>query len=220
MPVSMSNEEKEPKESGAGAETAEEPKAEKAPENTEEARVAEKEEPTPDAEKDGGEEEKAPHGKSKKEAKREEKKLKEENEALRTSLSELNDKYARMLAEYDNFRKRAQKERDGVYSDACTDVLKEVLTVKDSLEMAMKFADDSEFSRGVTMTLTKFGEILKKLGVEEFGAAGDAFDPNLHNAILHAEDESRGENEVAEVLMKGYRRGEKIIRYAMVKVAN
>lgn len=153
-------------------------------------------------------------------SKKEEKKLKEENEKLSSSLSALNDKYTRMLAEYDNFRKRAAKERDGIYGDACADILKEVLTVKDSLEMAMKFSDESELSKGVSMTLTKFDAILKKLGVEEFGKAGEEFDPNLHNAVLHTEDESLGENVIAEVMMKGYKKGDRIIRYAMVKVAN
>lgn len=158
--------------------------------------------------------------KDRKEAGKEEKKLREENQRLSASLSELTDKYTRMLAEYDNFRKRAAKERDGIYGDACADVLKEVLTVKDHLEMAMKFAGDDDFAKGVSMTLTKFGEILGKLGVEEFGKAGEPFDPNLHNAVFHTEDPSLGENVIAEIMMKGYRKGDKIIRYAMVKVAN
>ncbi|MBE6637438.1 MAG: nucleotide exchange factor GrpE [Ruminococcaceae bacterium] len=158
--------------------------------------------------------------KEKKESRKEDKKLREENEALHASLEELNDRYTRMLAEYDNFRKRAQKEREGVYADAVGDVLSEILTIKDTLEMAMAYADDSKLSQGVTMTLTKFTEILQKLGVEEFGAVGDEFDPNLHNAIFHVEDESLGENVIAEVLLKGYKKGDKIIRYAMVKVAN
>ena len=148
------------------------------------------------------------------------KKLKEQNAALTQALEELGDRYTRMLAEYDNFRKRAQKEREGVYSDATSDVLAEILPIKDTLEMAMAYADDSKLSQGVTMTLNKFSETLKRLGVEEFGAAGDEFDPNLHNAVFHVEDESLGENVIAEVLMKGYKKGEKIIRYAMVKVAN
>lgn len=153
-------------------------------------------------------------------SKKEEKKLREENEKLAASFAALSDKYTRMLAEYDNFRKRAAKERDGIYGDACADVLKEVLTVKDSLEMAMRFDDGGELSKGVSMTLTKFDEILKKLGVEEFGAAGEEFDPNIHNAVFHTEDESLGENVIAEVMMKGYKKGDRIIRYAMVKVAN
>ena len=155
----------------------------------------------------------------KKESKRD-RKLKEENETLTKSLEELTDRYTRMLAEYDNFRKRALKEREGVYNDAVSDVLNEILPIKDTLEMAMAYADDSRLSQGVTMTLTKFTEILNKLGVEEFGAPGDEFDPNLHNAVFHVEDESLGENVIAEVLMKGYQKGDKIIRYAMVKVAN
>ena len=136
------------------------------------------------------------------------------------ALNELSDRYTRMLAEYDNFRKRAQKEREGIYTDACADVLAALLPVKDSLEMAMAYADDSKLSQGVTLTLNKFGEILKKLGVEEFGEKGDPFDPNLHNAVLHTEDETLGENVVADVLLKGYRKGDRILRYAMVKAAN
>lgn len=162
-------------------------------------------------------EEKAP---GKKKDGKQDKKLKEENETLSKSLEELGDRYTRMLAEYDNFRKRAQKEREGVYNDAVSDVLTEILPVKDTLEMAMAYADDSKLSQGVTMTLNKFAEILKHLGVEEFGAPGEDFDPNLHNAVFHVEDESLGENVIAEVLMKGYKKGDKIIRYAMVKVAN
>ena len=161
-----------------------------------------------------------PEEKPKKESKKEVKKLTEENEKLNESLSELNDRYTRMLAEYDNFRKRAQKEREGVYFDAVSDVINAILPIKDSLEMAMKFADESQLSQGVTMTLNKFGEFLNKLGVEEFGAAGEEFDPNLHNGVLHCEDETLGEQIIAEVLQKGYKKGEKIIRYAMVKVAN
>lgn len=158
--------------------------------------------------------------KEKKESKKEEKKLRQENEKLNASLSELNDRYTRMLAEYDNFRKRAQKEREGIYTDAVTDVLNSILPIKDSLEMAMKFADESQLSQGVNMTLGKFNDILAKMGVEEFGKEGEEFDPNLHNAVLHVDDESMGEGVIAEVLMKGYKKGEKIIRYAMVKVAN
>lgn len=158
--------------------------------------------------------------KEKKDNKKEVKKLTEENEKLNASLSELNDRYTRMLAEYDNFRKRAQKEREGVYFDAVSDVINAILPIKDSLEMALKFADDSQLSQGVTMTLNKFGEILTKLGVEEYGAAGEEFDPNVHNGVLHCEDDTLGEQIIAEVLQKGYKKGEKIIRYAMVKVAN
>lgn len=158
--------------------------------------------------------------KDKKASKKEDKKLKEENEKIKAELSDINDRYTRMLAEYDNFRKRAQKEKEGVYADAVSDVLNAILPIKDSLEMAIKFADDSQFSQGVSMTLNKFNEILTKLGVSEFGEAGEEFDPNIHNGVLHVDDESLGEGIIAEVLQKGYKKGEKIIRYAMVKVAN
>ncbi len=155
-----------------------------------------------------------------KKEKKEDKKLREENAKLASSLDELNDKYTRMLAEYDNFRKRAQKEREGVYNDALSDTLTAILPIKDSLEMALKFADDSQFAQGVMMTVNKFNEILEKMGVAPFGEAGEEFDPNIHNGVLHCEDESLGEGIIAEVLQKGYKKGDKIIRYAMVKVAN
>ncbi len=158
--------------------------------------------------------------KERKDSKKEIKRLTAENEELNASLLELQDRYTRMLAEYDNFRKRAQKEREGVYNDAVSDVLQSVLQIKDSLEMALRYADDSQLSQGLSMTLNKFGEILSKLGVEEFGTVGEEFDPNIHNGVLHCEDETLGEQIIAEVLQKGYKKGEKIIRYAMVKVAN
>ena len=165
--------------------------------------------------------------KSEKTSKHDAKQLKAENEKLASEIKslteksdELTDRYTRMLAEYDNFRKRVQKEKEGTYSDAVCDTLSQILPIKDSLEMAMAFADDGKLSQGVTMTLNKFNEILEKLGVEAFGEKGDSFDPNLHNAIFHVEDENFGENEIVEVLLKGYKKGDKILRYAMVKVAN
>ena len=147
-------------------------------------------------------------------------KLKAENKKLSESLSELDERYKRVLAEYDNFRKRAAKERDAAYSDAYADALKEILGIKDSLEMALKYPDSDKVVQGVNMTLSKFKETMEKLGVEEFGAAGESFDPNIHNAVMHIEDEEFGESEIVDVLMKGYKRGDRIIRYAMVKVAN
>ena len=148
------------------------------------------------------------------------KKLKAENKKLSDSLSELDERYKRTLAEYDNFRKRAAKERESAYSDAYADALKEILSIKDSLEMALKYPDSEKVVQGVNMTLNKFKETMNKLGVEEFGEAGESFDPNIHNAVMHIEDEEYKENEIVEVLMKGYKKGDKIIRYAMVKVAN
>ena len=157
---------------------------------------------------------------SEKSLKKELKKAQEENSELKEQLDGLTDKYKRMLAEYDNFRKRTQKEREGIYTDAYGDLLTQILPVKDSLEMAMAYADDSQLSKGVTMTLEKFNEILGRLGVEQFGEKGEPFDPQLHNAVLHTEDETLGENVIAEVMLKGYKKGDRVLRYAMVKVAN
>ena len=153
---------------------------------------------------------------------RKEKKLKKELEETEKKLAASEEKYLRMIAEYDNYRKRTQKEREGIYTDAYADALKEILPVADALEMALKYSasDNAKIVEGVDMTLKKFSEILGKMGVEVFGAEGETFDPNLHNAVMHVEDDAYGENVIAEVLMKGYRKGEKVLRYAMVKVAN
>ena len=133
---------------------------------------------------------------------------------------EINEKYMRMLAEYDNFRKRSAKERESVYGDAYTDALTAILPVLDNLERAEGCTDAEGLSKGLELTLKSFRETLEKLGVKEIEAMGKTFDPNLHNAVFHVEDESFGENEIVEVLMKGYAKGDKVIRYSMVKVAN
>lgn len=149
--------------------------------------------------------------------------LKKEKEALQKALDETNDRYLRMMAEYDNFRRRAQKEREGAYSDAYADALAALLPVLDNLERAAAFAPpdgDDKLAAGVTMTLNQFGEAIAKLGVEAFGESGETFNPGIHNAVMHIEDESLGENVITDVFQKGYRRGDKIIRFAMVKVAN
>ena len=125
-----------------------------------------------------------------------------------------------MAAEYDNYRKRTQKEREAAYTDAAADVIKEILPVIDTLERAAQFGDGDKLSEGVNMTLKMFEEVLAKLGVEEIKAKGEQFDPELHNAVMHGEDENFGENTVAEVFQKGYKKGDKVIRYAMVKVVN
>lgn len=132
----------------------------------------------------------------------------------------LQDRLVRTVAEYDNYRKRTSKEKEGIYSDACEDVLKEVLPVLDNLERAL-LADGNidDLKKGVEMTLKQFNDALEKLGVEEISTK-EGFDPNIHNAVMHIEDENFGENEVVEVFQKGYKRGEKVIRYSMVKVAN
>ena len=155
-----------------------------------------------------------------KETKRELAQLREKVSELEKTLSEEKEKYLRMLAEYDNFRKRSQKEREGIYTDAVSDVVGQILPIADNLERAGKFSDGEKVAEGLRLTMNALNECLNKLGVTAFGAPGDTFDPNLHNAIMHEEDESRGEGEIVEVFQPGYKRGDKIIRYAMVKVAN
>ena len=154
------------------------------------------------------------------EEKRELAALREKTAELEKALSEEKDKYLRMFAEYDNFRRRSQKERDGIYTDAVSDVVGQLLPIADNLERAGRFSDGEKVAEGLRLTMNALNECLSKLGVTAFGAVGDKFDPNLHNAIMHEEDESRGEGEIVEVFQPGYKRGDKIIRYAMVKVAN
>ena len=147
-------------------------------------------------------------------------KKKDERTEDQKALDELNDRFLRMAAEYDNYRKRTQKEREAAYTDAAADVIKEILPVIDTLERAAQFGDGDKLSEGVNMTLKMFEEVLAKLGVEEIKAKGEQFDPELHNAVMHGEDSELGENIVAEVFQKGYKKGDKVIRYAMVKVVN
>lgn len=175
------------------------------------------------SEKETGEKDNKKEKKSeKKKANAELEKLKKELENVRGELAENKDKYLRLAAEYDNFRRRAAKEKEGVYSDAYADVISAILPVIDNLERAVKFSEDKESKlyEGLSMTLRSFEETLEKLGVEVIESDGKEFDPNLHNAVMHIEDDSYGENVVVETFTKGYRKGDKIIRYAMVKVAN
>ena len=141
-------------------------------------------------------------------------------EAKDAEIKELNDKYTRMYAEYDNFRKRSAKERDGIYSDAYADAITSLLPILDNIERAVGFTDADAVLKGVQMILKGANEAFDKMGVKSFGQKGDEFDPNRHNAVMHIEDESLGENVIAEVFQKGYIKGDKVIRYAMVQVAN
>ena len=149
--------------------------------------------------------------------------LEEQIEKQKTSLTEAEDKYTRLYAEYDNFRRRTQKEKEGIYADAYVDALEQILPILDNLERAAQYsASDAEhpLAKGLELTLKSFAEKLEKMGVSEIPALGEQFDPNVHNAVMHVEDESLGENVVAEVFMKGYIRGDKVLRHSMVKVAN
>ena len=174
-------------------------------------------------EKKTSEEHKASTGSEKKEhpkLKGEVKKLTGELEGKSKAYDELNDKYLRMMAEYDNYRKRSQRERDGIYASAYEEALKEFLPMSDNLQRSLAYAGTENFAKGIEMIVNQFSDTLKKLGIEEYGKRGDPFDPNIHNAVMRTDDDSLGENTVAEVLQKGYRKGDKILRFAMVKVEN
>ena len=132
--------------------------------------------------------------------------------------AELNDKYLRLMAEYDNFRKRSLKERDGIYAEAYSDAVKQLLPVIDNIERSVAFATDEETRKGLNMIVTQMVEALNKMGVTVIETK--EFDPNVHNAVMHVDDESYGEGEIIEVFQKGYMYKDKVIRYAMVKVAN
>lgn len=146
--------------------------------------------------------------------------LKSEIEALKNEIKEKDDKYLRLAAEYDNFRRRSREEKDATYSSAMADTVSELLPIIDNLERAADFDDGEKVKEGLKMIASTVGASLSKLGVEEFGKPGEKFDPNLHSAVLHDEDDSERENEITDVFQKGYKKGSKIIRFAMVKTVN
>ena len=156
----------------------------------------------------------------KKESKAAEEK-KEEQSSPAEELKGANDRYLRLLAEYDNYRKRSQKEKDSLYADIKSDTVAKFLPVYDNLVRALaQSTEDEAYRRGVEMIMTQFNTTLEKLGATRIESLGQKFDPNLHNAVMHVEDEEKGENEIVEVFQEGFMMGEKVIRYAMVKVAN
>ena len=131
------------------------------------------------------------------------------------------DAHLRLAAEFDNFRKRTIKEKEASYSHGRADAVEKLLPVYDNLSRALKQETaDAAFKKGVEMTMTELVKILNGLGVEIFGEIGEAFDPNLHNAVMHTEDESLGENVICQVFQQGFKMGDKVIRFAMVQVAN
>ncbi len=147
------------------------------------------------------------------------------SEALKKAQEELaaeKDKHLRLLAEYDNFRKRSQKERESTYSDVRADTALKFLPVYDNLERALKVETvDEAYRKGVEMVFTQFNEILSNLGVAEIEAcAGTTFDPEVHNAVMHVEDDNFGESVITEEFQKGFKLGDKVIRCSVVKVAN
>ena len=143
-------------------------------------------------------------------------------EKLQKELDEKNEQFLRLCAEYDNFRKRSQKEKQDIYSSSQADVIKELLPVLDNFDRAAnnKDANVEDYKKGIDLIFNQFCEVFKKLGVESYGERGDEFDPNIHNAVMTVEDDELGENVIASVFSKGYKLGDRIIREAVVQVAN
>ena len=206
----MSEETKQPAE-----ETPEEPKEQP----QEEAPPAEEKEAAESAEKA----EKAPKGKKKKEKTYTLTQAQmEAAELAAKQLESVKDQFVRLTAEYDNYRKRTAKEKDSLYQDAKADTIKEFLAVYDNLQRAVATEgdEDSPHKKGLEMIFHQYQEILKKLGVTEIEAQGQTFDPEKHNAVMHIDDENFGENVVSQVFQAGFMLGDKVIRHAIVQVAN
>ena len=145
----------------------------------------------------------------------------EQFESLAKLVSDGNDKYLRLAAEYDNYRKRTAKEKESIYADAKLDTVKPFLDVADNLDRAVsQFEEGDPHRQGMELICKQFAAVLEKLGVTEIQSLGQTFDPEKHNAVMHIDDENFGENTVAEVFQKGYQLGDKVVRFAMVKVAN
>ena len=159
--------------------------------------------------------------KEKKQTKKDaEKALLEKIDSLQAEIKEKDDKYLRMAAEYDNFRRRSREEKDATYDVALSDTVSEFLSIVDNLERATLYEDGLKVKEGLVMISKSVEATFAKLGIESIGAVGEKFDPMLHNAVMHVEDESFGENEIVEVFQKGYKKGARVIRFAMVKTAN
>ena len=140
---------------------------------------------------------------------------------LQERLDAERDAHMRLAAEYDNFRKRSQKEKDQSYSNGKADTAAKLLPVYDDLQRALlQETADAAYKMGVDMTMNELCKIFKDLGIEAFGAPGDTFDPNFHNAVMHGEDPDKGENEITQVFQQGFKLGDKVIRFAMVQVVN
>ena len=144
--------------------------------------------------------------------------MKRQLEEAKAAAAACEDKYMRMMAEYDNFRKRSVKEREGVYAEAYGDCITEILPILDHLGAASKSENLEGVRKGLEMTFRAFEDALGKMGITEIETK--VFDPNLHNAVMHVEDEAYGEGEIVEVFQKGYKKGDRVLRFAMVKVAN
>ena len=138
-----------------------------------------------------------------------------------SKLAAEHDRYLRLAAEYDNYRKRSQRERESIFNDVRSDTVTKFLPVYDNLVRALEQSTaDEAYRKGVEMIMTQFNDILSRLGVTEIESVGQTFDPALHNAVMHDTDESKGENVIVQELQKGFKMGDKVIRFAMVKVVN
>ena len=141
-------------------------------------------------------------------------------EALEAELKDKDDRYLRMAAEYDNYRRRSRDEKAATYDAALADTVSSLLPILDNLERAAMYEDGDKIKEGLRMIEKSVADALASIGVSAYGAPGETFDPNVHNAVMHIEDETLGEGEIVEVFQKGYKKGDKIIRFAMVKSAN
>ena len=151
----------------------------------------------------------------------EEKKEEAKTDPGKDEVALLTDKYLRICAEYDNFRKRTQKEKENLYGDIRANVISSFLPVYDNLVRALAAeTQDEAYRKGVEMIMNQFNSTLEKLGASEIKAVGEKFDPALHNAVMHVDDETKGENEIVEEFQKGFKIGDKVIRFSMDKVAN
>lgn len=185
--------------------------------------VQEAQEPVLESVEEQSEPEEKPGRADKKKLKKAEAQIAELEKKLEEAEAELaaaNDKYMRMIAEYDNYRRRTAKEKDGIYADAYADALGGILPMLDNLERAVGVSEADALQKGLAMTLKGAEDALGKMGVTAFGEKGETFDPEKHNAVMHIEDEQYGEGEITEVYQKGYAKGDRILRFAMVIVAN
>ena len=181
------------------------------------------EKPEAQAEEKAGtpKEEKKEKAKKEKAEKKKEEKAEPQEDKKPEAPQAQSDAYLRLLAEYDNYRKRSQREKDSLYADIKADTLLKFLPVYDNLVRALNQpTEDEAYRKGIEMIMTQFCATMEKLGVEKIESLGRTFDPALHNAVMHVDDETKGENEIVEVFQEGFRLGDKVIRFAMVKVAN
>ena len=150
-----------------------------------------------------------------------EKKIKHKDMVPKQDYDELDDRYKRILAEFENFKKRSSKEREKLYSSILSDVIEVILPVVDNLENAVKVeTKDENYKQGIELVLKQFKDVLTSKGVEEIKAIGETFDPSLHEAVSSIQDETKGEKEIVQEYRKGYKIGSKVIRHSMVVVAN